>query len=134
MTDGSDAADRNAGNADALRRALGALRELRARLAQAEQAAHEPVAIVGIGCRFPGGSSTPERYWAMLQEGREAVREVPADRWNLDEYYDADPDIPGKMYARTGGFLDDSLKDFDARFFGISPREEIGRASCRERV
>ena len=123
MTDGRDAADRNAGNADALRRALGALRELRGRLAQAEQAAHEPIAIVGIGCRFPGGSSTPERYWAMLREGREAVREVPPDRWNLDEYYDANPDTPGKMYARTGGFLDDSLKDFDARFFGISPRE-----------
>ena len=123
MTDGHGATDRTAGNADALRRALGALRDLRGRLAQAEQAAHEPIAIVGIGCRFPGGSSTPERYWEMLRDGREAVREVPPDRWNVDEYYDANPDIPGKMYARTGGFLDGSLKDFDARFFGISPRE-----------
>lgn len=123
MTDGRDAADRTTANADALRRALGALRDLRGRLAQAEQAAHEPIAIVGIGCRFPGGATTPARFWEMLRDGRDVVREVPIDRWNLDEYYDADPDVPGRMYARTGGFLDDSLKDFDARFFGISPRE-----------
>lgn len=110
-------------NADALRRALGALRELRARLAQAEQAAHEPIAIVGIGCRFPGGSDTPEGYWDMLRDGRDAVRDVPADRWNLDDYYDPNPEVAGRMYARTGGFLDQSLQHFDAGFFGISPRE-----------
>ena len=123
MTDARDDADRTAGNADALRRALVALRELRARLAQAEQAAHEPIAIVGMGCRFPGGSSSPDRYWQLLNEGREALREVPRDRWHLEDFYDANPDTPGKMYARIGGFLDEALQEFDARFFGISPRE-----------
>ena len=123
MTDAHDDADHTAGNADALRRALVALRELRARLARAEQAAREPIAIVGMGVRFPGGSSSPDRYWQLLTEGREALRDVPRDRWQLEDYYDANPDMPGKMYARTGGFLDEALSEFDARFFGISPRE-----------
>jgi acyl transferase domain-containing protein/NADPH:quinone reductase-like Zn-dependent oxidoreductase/NADP-dependent 3-hydroxy acid dehydrogenase YdfG/aryl carrier-like protein len=123
MTDARTDADRSTANADALRRALVALRDLRARLAQAKQAAHEPVAIVGMGCRFPGGSSSPDRYWQLLNEGREALRDVPRDRWRLEDFYDANPDSPGKMYARTGGFLDEALQEFDARFFGISPRE-----------
>lgn len=110
-------------SADALRRALGAIRDLRGRLDQAEQALHEPVAIVGIGCRFPGGASGPAGYWAMLHAGRDVIREVPAERWNIEEYYNADPDVPGRMYSRHGGFLNESPQEFDARFFGISPRE-----------
>src|SRR3954462_7415250 len=82
----------------------------------------EPLAIVGIGCRFPGGADTPEAFWALLRDGVDAVREVPADRWDVDAYYDADPDAPGKMNTRYGAFLD-AVDQFDAEFFGIAPRE-----------
>lgn len=123
MSDGKDTGDRSASGPDALRRALIAVRELRTRLTQAERTAHESIALVGIGCRFPGGSSSPARYWDILRDGLDLVREVPADRWDIDEFYNPDPDVPGRMYARTGGFLTESVQEFDARFFGISPRE-----------
>ena len=81
------------------------------------------VAIVGIGCRLPGNVSGPEQLWDFLLERRDGMVEVPADRWSLDRYYDPDPDMPGRMYMRSGGFLQGSLWDFDPEFFGISPRE-----------
>ncbi len=84
--------------------------------------ANEPIAIVGIGCRFPGGADSPETYWDLLRDGKDAIGEIPADRWNMDEYYDRDPDAPGKMYVRQGGFIED-VDQFDPLFFGISPRE-----------
>ena len=77
---------------------------------------------MGIGCRFPGGVVDPASYWKLLRDGVEAVREVPADRWDIDAYYDANPDTPGKMSTRRGGFLD-NVDRFDPQFFGISPRE-----------
>ena len=101
--------------------ALETIESLQARLEHAEPAASEPIAIVGIGCRFPGGSD-PESFWDLLRAGRNAVREVPPDRWNIDEYYDPNPDAPGKIYTRYGGFLD-RLDLFDPLFFNISPRE-----------
>lgn len=101
-----------------LRRALLQIERLQAKLA----AQREPIAVVGMGCRFPGGASDPASFWAVLRDGVDAIREVPRDRWDLDRYYDADPDAPGRMYARTGGFLD-RIDDFDTEFFGISPRE-----------
>lgn len=82
---------------------------------------HEPVAIIGMSCRFPGARS-PEEFWRLLDEGVDAVREVPADRWNIDEYYDPNPAAPGKMSTRYGAFLD-QVDQFDAQFFGITPRE-----------
>jgi acyl transferase domain-containing protein len=82
---------------------------------------HEAVAIVGIGCRFPGADG-PEGFWRLLAQGTDAVREVPADRWNVDDLHDDDPAAPGKMNTRWGGFLAD-VDRFDAAFFGISPRE-----------
>ncbi len=121
MSDEQDAPERGSG--DALRRALGAIRDLRARLTQAEHALHEPIAIVGMGCRFPGGASSPAAYWERLLAGRDLVSEVPRDRWDLDKVYDPDPDVPRRMYSRHGGFLSEPLQEFDARFFGISPRE-----------
>ncbi len=121
MADERETQDRS--GADALRRALGAIRDLRTRLEQAEQALHEPIAIVGIGCRFPGGASSPAQFWEMLHGGRDVIREVPADRWDIERYYHPDPDVPGRMYSRHGGFLAESLQEFDARFFGISPKE-----------
>ncbi len=85
---------------------------------------HEPLAIVGIGCRLPGGSNDPDTFWNNLSKGQNAIREVPKDRWNVDRYYDSNPQIPGKMITRWGGFID-KIDQFDARFFGISPREAL---------
>src|SRR5579875_844980 len=84
----------------------------------------EPVAIIGIGCRFPGGVNSPQEFWQLLKEGRDAITEVPPERWPVDKYYDADPDTPGKMPTRRGGFLS-QIDQFDADFFGISPREAV---------
>src|SRR6202007_1223154 len=81
------------------------------------------VAIVGIGCRFPGNVHEPGELWNFLLARGDGIIEVPADRWSLDRFYDPDPDMPGRMYTRSGGFLQDSLWDFDPEFFGISPRE-----------
>ena len=83
----------------------------------------EPIAIVGAGCRFPGGEN-PRAFWKLLRSGSDAVREVPAERWNIDDYYDPDPAVPGKVNTRCGGFLD-RIDEFDADFFGISPREAV---------
>ncbi|MBI5722129.1 MAG: SDR family NAD(P)-dependent oxidoreductase [Burkholderiales bacterium] len=85
-------------------------------------ATREPIAVVGLGCRFPGGADDPAAYWQLLVEGRDAIREVPPDRWDIDAWFDADADAPGRMSVRTGGFLD-RVDGFDASFFGISPRE-----------
>ncbi|MFF4371362.1 type I polyketide synthase [Streptomyces sp. NPDC001594] len=83
----------------------------------------DPIAIVGIGCRFPGGVSTPEEFWELLSGERDAVSGLPEDRgWDLEELYDPDPEAAGKSYSREGGFLYDAA-DFDPGFFGISPRE-----------
>ncbi|MCV7384525.1 type I polyketide synthase [Mycolicibacter longobardus] len=85
-------------------------------------AAAEPIAVVGMGCRFPGGASGPDAYWDLLANGRDAITEIPPDRWDADEYYDPDPLAPGRMSSKWGGFTDD-VAGFDADFFGISPRE-----------
>ncbi len=103
-------------------RALLALKDLRAKLESLERAKAEPIAIIGIGCRFPGSANDPQTYWQLLRTGRDAITEVPTDRWSLAEYYDPNPDAPGKMYTRYGGFID-HIDKFDPRFFGISPRE-----------
>ncbi|MDZ8064886.1 MAG: beta-ketoacyl synthase N-terminal-like domain-containing protein [Nostoc sp. DedQUE08] len=82
----------------------------------------EPIAIVGIGCRFPGGVQSPASFWNLLQNGRDAITEIPGDRWNVNKFYHPDPVEPGKMYSRWGGFLD-QIDQFDAKFFGISGAE-----------
>ncbi|MGE3805458.1 MAG: SDR family NAD(P)-dependent oxidoreductase, partial [Gemmataceae bacterium] len=87
-------------------------------------ASAEPIAIVGLSCRFPGGES-PDAFWQLLAQGREAVREIPADRWNLDAYFDPNPDVPGKMYVRRAAFLN-RIDQFDPTCFGIAPREAVG--------
>src|ERR1700676_5342127 len=80
------------------------------------------IAIIGIGCRFPGGVNDTESFWKLLAEGREAVRGVPPDRWNVERFFDTEPGLPGKSIARRGGFLE-GIDQFDPQFFGISPRE-----------
>ncbi|MGV9505933.1 type I polyketide synthase [Streptomyces tendae] len=84
--------------------------------------AQEAVAIVGAGCRFPGGGNGPEDLWRLLRSGTDVITEVPASRWDLERYYDPEPGKPGTMYTRWGGFLPDADR-FDAAFFGIAPRE-----------
>ncbi|MGZ9164529.1 MAG: type I polyketide synthase, partial [Anaerolineales bacterium] len=106
----------------ALKRALFALKDLRARLDKAESAKTEPIAIIGIGCRFPGGANDPEAYWKILNEGIDVITEVPAERWDIEKYYDPDPNAPGKMYVRKAGFIN-HVDKFEPQFFGISPRE-----------
>ena len=82
----------------------------------------EPIAIVGMGCRFPGNINGPEEFWAALRDGRDAIGEIPRDRWDSAALFDPDPEAPGKTYTRWGGFLD-HIDRFDATFFGVSPRE-----------
>ncbi len=82
----------------------------------------EPIAIVGIGCRFPGGATSPTAFWHMLCAGTDATRDVPPDRWDIDTFFDPDPARPGKVRVHRGGFLE-QIDQFDAAFFGISPRE-----------
>ena len=113
--------DRAANRRDLLRESLSAIDRLQARLDASERARREPIAIVGLGCRYPGAPS-PEAFWELLHDGRDAVREVPADRWDVDAFYDPDPQAPGKSTTRRGGFLD-RVDQFDAKFFGIAPRE-----------
>jgi mycoketide-CoA synthase len=82
----------------------------------------EPIAVIGIGCRLPGGITTPEDYWRALEGGTDAIREIPLTRWDIDAYYDPNPRAPAKMSSRWAGLLD-RLDLFDADFFGIAPRE-----------
>lgn len=105
-----------------LKRALRAIDDLQARLREAERGHREPLAVIGIGCRLPGGVDGPEAFWDLLTDGVDAVREVPGDRWDADALYDPDPEAPGKAYTRWGGFIE-KVDEFDPQLFGISPRE-----------
>ncbi|AZC31810.1 SDR family NAD(P)-dependent oxidoreductase [Pseudomonas chlororaphis] len=101
--------------------ALIEIERLQRKLGGLEQQLNEPVAVLGMGCRFSGADS-PEELWQLLLAGTDGVRAVPADRWDSERYFDADPDSAGHIYCRTGSFLDD-IASFDPGFFGISARE-----------
>lgn len=83
----------------------------------------EPIAIIGIGCRFPGAKD-PKAFWQLLRNGVDAITEIPTNRWDINELYDPNPDSPGKISSRCGGFLE-QVDRFDPHFFGISPREAV---------
>ncbi|WP_218081868.1 type I polyketide synthase [Anthocerotibacter panamensis] len=108
-----------------LQRALLKLEEMQGRLAALERTQNEPIAVVGIGCRFPGGVDSPAKFWQVLQEGRDTITEVPTERWDVDAFYDPDLASPVKMNTRWGGFLD-QVDQFDPYFFSLSAREAAG--------
>ena len=97
--------------------------ELHDQVEAMRERAHEPIAVVGFACRFPGANDI-ESFWELLRDGRDAIGEVPKNRWDIDAYFDPDPDVPAHMAVRAGGFLAD-VAGFDAGFFGIAPREVL---------
>lgn len=98
--------------------------ELNERLEALEAERSEPIAIVGMGCRYPGGVNDADSFWKLLSHGVDAIREVPSNRWNAEAFYDPNPDIRGKMTTRWGGFID-GHDQFDPKFFGIAPAEAV---------
>ncbi|RKS97047.1 acyl transferase domain-containing protein [Streptomyces sp. 3211.6] len=118
---------------DYLKRATADLRETKRRLAEAEERAgakeREPIAIVGMSCRFPGGAGSPDGLWDLVRRGGHGRTPFPENRgWDVDALFDEDPARPGTSYVREGGFLHEAV-DFDAGFFGISPREALAMDS-----
>ena len=101
-----------------------ALHDARVRIEALERSKNEPIAIIGIGCRFPGGADDPEKFWKLLHDGVDAIGEIPRDRWDINKFYDPAQAMPGKMYFRHGAFLKQT-DQFDPHFFGISPREAM---------
>ena len=108
-----------------LQKAFMALQDAEARIAELEAARRAPIAVIGLGCRAPGGIVDADSFWRLLEEERDATGPVPADRWDHEALYDPDPETPGRIGTRNGGFLE-RIDAFDPEFFGITPREAAG--------
>ena len=106
-----------------MKKASQRISDLEAQIEREKKAQHEPIAIIGMGCRVPGANN-PETFWQLLCDGVDAVTQVPEGRWDIDAYYDPNPETPGKMYTLAGGFID-HLQEFDPLFFSIAPREAV---------
>src|SRR3984885_6755447 len=116
--------DRRAIITEALRK----IDDLTARLEIAEKASTEPIAVVGMGCRLPGGVGSPEQFWELLRDGRSGIVRVPPERWDAEALFTEDHTVPGTICNREGGFLSGwEPQEFDAEFFAIPPREAAGR-------
>src|SRR5438067_11056570 len=89
------------------------------------EGAAQPIAIIGMGCRFPGGANTPAAFWNVLLEGRDTVTEIPRDRYDTQPYFDPSSPLYGKLSTAAGGYIDGPIGDFDPSFFGIAPREAV---------
>ena len=105
-----------------MRRAMDAIDRLQQRLAEVERAPGESIAVMGMGCRFPGQVNSPESFWQLLEAARHGICKTPDDRWNSDHYLDSNPNTVGKIITNQGGFLD-RIREFDPGFFGITPKE-----------
>jgi malonyl CoA-acyl carrier protein transacylase len=108
---------------ETLKKAFIALEKAENKISQLETAHREPIAIIGMACRFPGGANSPAQYWDILKNGIDTITDVPDSRWDGSAYYDPDPEAAGKMYTTKGGFLNVPVDEFDAAFFKISPKE-----------
>jgi acyl transferase domain-containing protein/NADPH:quinone reductase-like Zn-dependent oxidoreductase/NAD(P)-dependent dehydrogenase (short-subunit alcohol dehydrogenase family)/acyl carrier protein len=107
-----------------IKKATDKIIELKRELSQLKKMNHsEPLAIVGMGCTFPGGANSPEHFWQKLLDGYDGICQVPKDRWDADAYFSKDTTVPGKINTKKGGFIDIDVANFDAFFFGISPKE-----------
>ncbi|MDY7007685.1 MAG: type I polyketide synthase, partial [Cyanobacteriota bacterium] len=102
--------------------ALIKIESLESQLKTIENKKKEPIAIIGMSCRFPGGANSPEAFWEILNQGVDTITQVPQNRWDINDYYDPNPDVPGKIISPNGGFIS-QVDSFDSIFFGISPRE-----------
>lgn len=112
--------DSNDSTVSAVKRAFIEIERLEAELKKLKT--REPIAIIGMGCKFPGSSNSPEQFWDLLKNGKCAITDIPSERWNLEGFYDSNPNAKGKSYVKKGAFID-NIDLFDAAFWGMSPME-----------
>ncbi|MDJ0517580.1 MAG: type I polyketide synthase [Trichodesmium sp. MO_231.B1] len=112
-------------NLSSSKRLLLLVKQLRSKVEEFKKTEKEPIAVVGMGCRFPGGANNPDAFWELLRGGMDAAIEVPPERWDIDSYYHPDPGTLGKMYVTQSNFLHEEIDKFDAEFFGIAPKEAV---------